>query len=255
MLGALRSAARRLLGVTRTSTYYLPWITRPGLRCVLLLNNVESRFTSARAGGPFPAAVVQYDARGDVVARYAARVPSATEPLELPLDVVGEGHGFVTVDVARLQSDLYVTLGDDEAYTATHGRHEFIETYPPWTRALHAALGAVAALAGTTLPIFVRHQYVYVGADDRSHVLLLNLSNVTNRIRTTAVADGVTIARRLDALAPHGAAMLDVSRLAPAGAAARVLHLRFTGNAWFNLYLVGAGPKDLAGPLSLMHVK
>jgi len=255
MLGALRSAARRLLGVTRTSTYYLPWIARPGLRCVLILNNVESRFTTARAGGPFPAAVVQYDARGTVVARYDAKVPTATEPLELPLDAVAEGHGFVTVDTARLQSDLYVTLGDDDAYTATHGRHEFVETYPAWTRAVHAALGAAAGLAGMTLPAFVRHQYVYVGPQDRSHVLLLNLSNVTNRIRTTAVADGATTARRLDAIAPRGAALLDVASLAPAGSAARVLHLRFTGNAWFNLYLVGAGPNDLAGPLSLMHVK
>src|SRR5438876_25989 len=143
MLGALRSAARRLLGVTRTSTYYLPWIARPGLRCVLILNNVESRFTTARAGGPFPAAVVQYDARGTVVARYDAKVPTATEPLELPLD----------------------------------------------------------------------------------------------------------------AIAPRRPAALDLASLAPAGSAARVLHLRFTGNAWFNLYLVGAGPNDLAGPLSLMHVK
>src|SRR5439155_878193 len=218
MLGALRSAARRLLGVTRTSTYYLPWIARPGLRCVLILNNVESRFTSARAGGPFPAAVIQYDARGTVVARYDAKVPTATEPLELPLDAVAEGHGFVTVDTARLQSDLYVTLGDDDAYTATHGRHEFVETYPAWTRAVHAALGAVAGLAGLTLPAFVRHQYVYVGAQDRSHVLLLNLSNVTNRIRTTAVADGATTARRLDAIAPRGAALLDLAALVAARA-------------------------------------
>jgi hypothetical protein len=255
MLGALRSTARRLLGVTRTPTYYLPWITRRGLRCVLILNNVESRFTSARSGGPFPAAVVQYDARGDVVRRYDASVPSATEPLELPLDAMAEGYGFVSVDVARLQSDLYVTVGDDETYTATHGRHEFLEAYPPWTRVLHAILGAVAAQLGRTLPIFVRHQYVYVGPDDRSYVLLLNLSDITNRVATTAVADGVTTGRRLDTLAPHGAAMLDVRSLAPAGGAARVLHLRVTGNAWFNLYLVGAGPRDLAGPLSLMHVK
>src|SRR5437879_13219865 len=119
MLGALRSAARRLLGVTRTSTYYLPWIARPGLRCVLILNNVESRFTTARAGGPFPAAVVQYDARGTVVARYDAKVPTATEPLELPLDAVAEGHGFVTVDTARRQSDPYAPPGHPAARPPT----------------------------------------------------------------------------------------------------------------------------------------
>src|SRR5207247_2638295 len=82
-----------------------------------------------------------------------------------------------------------------------------------WTRAVHAALGAVAGLAGLTLPAFARHQYVYVGAQDRSHVLLLNLSNVTNRIRTTAVADGATTARRLDAIAPRGAALPDDASL------------------------------------------
>jgi hypothetical protein len=113
----------------------------------------------------------------------------------------------------------------------------------------------VATRVDRTAPIFVRHQYVYVGPDDRSYVLLLNLSNVTNRIATTAVAEGVRTGRRLDALAPHGAVLLDVRALAPARGAARVLHLRFTGHAWFNLYLVGAGPRDLAGPLSLMHVK
>jgi hypothetical protein len=31
-------------------------------------------------------------------------------------------------------------------------------------------------------------------------------------------------------------------------------HLHLEGNAWFNLYLVGAAPRDFAGPLSLMHV-
>ena len=34
----------------RNSTYYLPWLTRPGLDCVVLLNNIESRFTSGRDG-------------------------------------------------------------------------------------------------------------------------------------------------------------------------------------------------------------
>jgi hypothetical protein len=134
MLGSPRGIARRVLGVTRTPTYYLPWITRSGLRCVLILNNVESRFMRRQAGGPFPETVVQFDAGGNVVARYAAVVPAATDPLELPLDAVVEGYGFVTVDTTYLHSDLYVTLGDGDAYTATHGRHEFIETYPTWTR-------------------------------------------------------------------------------------------------------------------------
>jgi len=31
--------------------------------------------------------------------------------------------------------------------------------------------------------------------------------------------------------------------------------IRFVGNAWFNFYVVGAGPRNFNGPLSLMHVK
>src|SRR5439155_15742626 len=57
-------------------------------------------------------------------------------------------------------------------------------------------------------------------------------------------------------LPPMGSPLLDVASLAPGprpSAAAWRLMLR--GNAWFNLYLVGAGPLDLAGPLSLMPVK
>src|SRR5262245_40752841 len=214
MLGGLRSTARRILGVTRTPTYFLPWITRPGLSCVLILNNVQSRFVRGRAGGPFPAKVVQYDAGGNVVARHEAVVPAATDPLELPLDAVAEGYGFVTVDTTHLNSDLYVTLGDGDAYTATHGRHEFIETYPVWTRALLAGLGTVMGLANAELPIFVRHQYVYVGPDDRSHVLLLNLSNVTNRIRVTVSPEGSRSHNRLLAVPPRGAALLDATSLA-----------------------------------------
>ena len=52
------------------------------------------------------------------------------------------------------------------------------------------------------------------------------------------------------------ATVVDVASLAPGRPSdSAVLRLRLEGNAWFNLYLVGAGPLDLAGPLSLMHVK
>lgn len=44
----MRSIARRVLGVTRTSTCYLPWLTLPGLERVVRSNNIESRFTSWR---------------------------------------------------------------------------------------------------------------------------------------------------------------------------------------------------------------
>src|SRR6185295_12397069 len=81
-------------------------------------------------------------------------------------------------------------LSDGRYYTSTHGRQEFVETYPVWTRALLAVLGRALALFGRTIAAFRREQYVFVGAESRSHVLLMNLSNVVNRIRLVASRDG-----------------------------------------------------------------
>jgi hypothetical protein len=67
--------------------------------------------------------------------------------------------------------------------------------------------------------------------------------------------DGARVGARLLRLPPMGSALLDVATLAPAAGRLTVDRLRLTGNAWFNLYLVGAGPRDLDGALSLMHVK
>lgn len=251
-----RALARRLLGVVRTPTYYLPWLTRPGLECTLLLNNVEARFMAGHRQGPFPATVVQYDSRGAVVRRYETIVADSTATVDLTLTPTPDGCGFVTVDVRHLHSDLYVTLSDGVAYGATHGRHEFVEAYPPWTRLLLAVAGAVLAPLRRTVPAFSRHQYVYAGTAGRSHVLLLNLSNVRNRIRVAASRGGRAESRRLLSLPPMGARLLDVSTLTSEKPAdTHVFRLLLQGNAWFNLYLVGAGPRDLDGPLSLMHVK
>ncbi len=253
MLSRLRSDARRLLGVERVPTYYLPWLTRPGLECALLINNIESRFRPGDNQGPFPATVTQHDADGRVVGVYETTLPDSVETREVRLTPTGAGHGFVVVAAERIHSDLYVTLSDGATYTATHGRGEFIERYPPRTRALMAALGGALALAGRTIPAFVRDQYVYRRPDSRSHLLLLNLSNVTNRLRLVVVRNGAGAGARLLALPPMGARLVDATAIAPAGAG--VDRVRIEGNAWFNLYLVGAGTRDLAGPLSLMHVK
>jgi hypothetical protein len=251
----LRSLARRLFGVTRPWTYYLPWILRPGLECTLVLSNVEARFKPEYSAGPFAVTVAQYDANGRLAHRYAVTLKDSTDTVEVPLEPAAGGCGFATVG-PRLHSDLYVTLSDGHDYTATHGRGEFIEGYPALARALMTAAGALAGIIGRTLPIFTRNQFVYLGPESRSHVLLLNLSNVTNCIRAVASAGERRVGSRLLRLPPMGSHLLDVASLGPAPASGTtVWRLRLEGNAWFNLYMVGAGSKDLAGPLSLMHVK
>jgi hypothetical protein len=229
---------------------------RPGLDCVILVNNIEARFKPEYNHGPLRSAVRQYDADGALVRRYDVSLASSTDTSEVLLEATETGFGFVTVDVSHLHSDLYTTLSDGRYYTATHGRQEFVETYPAWTRMLLGALGWLLALAGRTIPAFRREQYVYAGGDNRSHLLLMNLSNVVNRIRVVASEDGRRLGSRLLSLPPMGSRTLDVSHLGEPGAETpAVKHLHLEGNAWFNLYLVGAGPRDLAGPLSLMHVK
>jgi hypothetical protein len=252
----LRSLARWLLGVERTPTYYLPWLTRPGLECALLLSNVEARFKAGYNHGPFPVTVVQYDADGTAAHRYQVALADSTDAAELPLQPAPGNCGFVTVSGERIDSDLYVTLSDGSMYTATHGRGEFVERYPLPTRLVMDAVSGGLALLGRALPLFVRDQYAYLWPDSCSHLLLMNLSNVTNRIRVTAGRDGRRIAARLVRLAPMGAHVLDISSLDPGESSSQCLcRLRLEGNAWFNLYVVGAGSRGLAGPLSLMHVK
>jgi hypothetical protein len=84
----------------------------------------------------------------------------------------------------------------------------------------------------------------------------MNLSNVTNRLRASADGGGRRGRAALVTLPPHGSCLFDVRRIAPPTAERTTpLHVRLEGNARFNLYVVGAGPKDLDGALSLMHVK
>ncbi len=253
---SLRALARSLLGVERVSTYYLPWLTRPGLDCAVLINNVEARFKQGYTQGPFASTARQYDADGSLVRSYDVTLPNSLDTAELRMEPTPAGCGFVTVDVSQLHSDLYVTLSHRDTYTATHGRYEFIELYPIRTRLLMAVLGRLLAFGGRTIPAFRRDQYVYMGADSRSYLLVMNLSNVTNRVRIVASESDRLLARRLLTIPPMGSRTLDVAEFArPDPGALAVRRVRLQGNAWFNLYLVGAGPKDLAGPLSLMHVK
>jgi len=116
-------------------------------------------------------------------------------------------------------------------------------------------LGALLARVGRTIPAFRRDQYVYVGAESRSHLLLMNLSNVTNRLRVVATEGRRSVGSRLVSIPPMGARTLDVTGFGEGSGAPVVRRLSLEGNAWFNLYILGAGPRDLAGALSLMHVK
>lgn len=256
MVSPLRALVRRVLGVVRTPTYYLPWLTRPGITCTLILHNVEARFRPGSNVGPFSVTAIQHDADGTMVRRYQAQLPDSTSAVELELDATADGCGFVTVAGARVHSDLFVTLSDGHDYTATHGRGEFVEHYPARARAMMRVLGPLLALVGRTIPAFARDQYLYASAESRSHLLLMNLSNVPNRIRVTVTGDGPDPGATLVTLPPMGSHLLDTTRLAATpGRGTVVRRARLEGNAWFNLYLVGAGPRDLAGPLSLMHVK
>src|SRR5437867_705377 len=255
MAMAVRALARSLLGVTRVPTYYLPWIAHPGLECTLVLSNVEARFKVGWNQGSYPLAVAQYDADGRLVGRHELTLRNVTDVVELPLVAAASGHGLVIVSGERLYSDLYVTVSDGESYSATHGRGEWIERYPARARLAHAALGGALALAGRTVPAFTRHQYAYSGADSRSHLLVMNLSNVTNRVRVAATHERARAPARVLTIPPLGTRLLDVGALVGTGGETRVWRLHLTGNAWFNLYLVCTGPRDLAGPVSLMHVK
>jgi hypothetical protein len=123
-------------------------------------------------------------------------------------------------------------------------------------------VGGLLGLVGRAIPAFVRHQYAYVGPDSRSHLLVMNLSNVTNRVRVVASREGRVLGARLLRLAPMGSTLLDIGTFgsapggsAPGSAGTEVWRLRLEGAAWFNLYVVGAGARNLEGPLSLMHVK
>lgn len=256
MRTVLRPLMRRLLGVARTPTYYLPWLERPDLECVLVLSNVESRFCPEYSRGPFPVVVTQYGAEGKIARRYDLFLADCTEAVELRLEAGAGGCGFAVVAGERLQSDLYVTLSDGKTYAATHGRGEFIETYSLRARLALTMIGGLLALFGRVLPVFVRDQYAYVARDHQSHLLLMNLSNVTNRVRVAASAGGQPLAARIVALPPMGSHLLDIRELSRTIAdRTAVWRLRLEGNAWFNLYIVGAGARGLAGPLSLMHVK
>src|SRR5207248_5399410 len=102
MRRALRTLARRLLGVQRSPAYYLPWITRPGLDCVLVLHNVEARFKPGYNVGPFEMTAEQFDAEGRLVARHHAYVRDSTDAVELPLTTPAEGCGVVVVRGERL---------------------------------------------------------------------------------------------------------------------------------------------------------
>lgn len=252
MTRLLRRVARALLGVERPPVYYLPWLVRPGIDCVLMLSNLEARFKSGHSAGPFAFRVTQYAADGRQLAEHHARLERSTDVAEVTLAASDAGWGFVTIGDDPVQSDLYVTLSDGAAYAATHGRQEFVERYPARSRAALAVVGGLLAWLGRTVPAFVRYQYAYVGAESRSDLLLLNLSNVTNRVRVATLPAGSPSV--LVRIPPMGSHLLDISRLAQAAVqGTRVVPLRLEGNAWFNLYVVGASERST--PRSLMHVK
>jgi hypothetical protein len=68
--------------------------------------------------------------------------------------MAGAAYGFVTVAAPQIKSDLYVALSDGDTYTATHGRHEFVEHYPWWNRAVLAVAGVPDRIGAVALNNF-----------------------------------------------------------------------------------------------------
>jgi len=161
------------------------------------------------------------------------------------------GYGFVTVSTSTSTRISNVTVADGESYTATTGG-------PVMSRRIRFACGSCSHLLGALLaplppddPGVRRDQYAYAGPDGRSHLLLHNLSNASRTASgwsPTATARapgrGWWRCRRWAAAARRRHARARRPRADAAGAAPR-------GQRLVNLYLVGAGPRDLAGPLSL----
>lgn len=150
----LRALARRLLGVRRVPTYYVPWITRPGLSCKLYPRE-----------GDWPNPPVYWHSDGQ-----ASLIPGRPDD-----------HGFATIE--GMTTDGMVALSDGNGYTATHGRGETVDEYPRRVRAVWAVAWRVLAWLGETIPAFTReHRALH-----DQQLLLLNPSNLVNLVR---VEDG-----------------------------------------------------------------
>jgi hypothetical protein len=256
MAPPLRSLARRVLRPKREATYYLPWLSVTASECVVLLSNIEARFNRDFNRGPFPITVSQHDADGSVARRYRTVLPTATDTVELSIQATPAGYGVLTVVSDRTYSGSHVSLSDGHGYTTTHGRKEFVEHYPWLARVTLGAVGTIFGSLGRTVPAFRRVQHLYVGPDTASHLLVMNLSNITNRVLATARREGEAPRRRLLRLPPLGSALLTPDGFLPPSASSIVFwNVTLQGNAWFNLYVVGTGARGLAGPASLQHVK
>ena len=161
----------------------------PGLDCVVLLNNIESRFTSGREGRGLDAMVTQLDSEGRVsqpATRHAVRQHRRAR------GAAGAGRRRLWLrDGGRAPDQVRPLRGARRRRDVHRDARPAVSsssTIRPWTRAILAVAGALLAPLGHTVPAFARDQYVYHGADSRSHLLVLNLSNVVNRVRVVARA-------------------------------------------------------------------
>src|SRR5262245_54127687 len=110
MTRLLRRVARALLGVERPPVYYLPWLVRPGIDCVLMLSNLEARFRSGHNAGPFAFRVTQYAADGRLLAEHHTCLKHSTDVAEVTLAASDTGWGFVTIGDDPVQPDRDVPL-------------------------------------------------------------------------------------------------------------------------------------------------
>ena len=205
----MRRFLRWLLGVRRDPIYWLPWMGTT----TLLLTRIESRF---RPAGECPTIRVQtYDRAGRPYEWWELTLFD-NAILESRFGTPGViDYGLATVSGFTEPADVIATYGED-GYCATHGRGEFIEVYPWWSR----------WLLRFGLPAHRRTQFVFPGMS----LLVVNLSNVPNTIRMD---------RERVTPPPRGA-----RRLTPKAEG----RIELSASAWFGYYVIG-------GDRSVQHVK
>lgn len=257
----LKKLAKSFLKPQRKFTYYLPWLTTERVRCSLLLNNIEARFLTKTSLYPLDLRVTQYNESGKVIKIYQELLTSPTDVKELLLSSENQGKircGLVTIQGKRgWLSGIYLILSDGENCSLTHGRHEVIDHFPSWAGALIRVVSTCVGPFVKQLAAFGKDQFVYLHQQFSSHLIFLNLSTATNLLFLTLRKETKRITSRRLALPGLGSQVIHLRQFfssAP-GNLSGIFQLEIRATLRFNYYVIGAGPEEFSGSLSIQHVK